>query len=133
MPSDALCMLICIFHTCMVIRMTDLIPDGAGINEEDIARSAPLVRALAVQRLEMIWRACEPHINLTQDDRDLGYKPDPRFIEAGIRVVDRLSSLYGLLKPVASADQGVDQGRAELQEAAAAAIMALEQKLQGGG
>ena len=90
--------------------MSDIELGSSGITEEDIARSAPLVRALAVQRLEMIWRNCQPHIELSQQDLEDGRKPDPRFVEAGIRVVDRLINLYGLLKPVAGAEQGPEQG-----------------------
>lgn len=77
--------------------------EGKGIRDEDIHDSAPLVRALAVQRLEQIWRACEPQI--------LGAagKPDPRFIEAGIRVIDRLAKLYRLDQPVPGQDRDPDE------------------------
>lgn len=105
-----------------------LSPD-AGIGEEQVSASAPFVRALAVQRLEMIWRACEPHINLSPDDLELGHRPDPRFVEAGIRVIDRLSGLYGLLKPIAPASSGPDEGRDELRSKAEALIMELEQRV----
>lgn len=90
-----------------------------GIGDEQVAESAPLVRALVVQRLEQIWSACEPHIT-----GDAG-KPDPRFIEAGIRVTDRLARLYRLDDPVPSQDAGegdrvpmvdlVTRGLAELE------------------
>jgi hypothetical protein len=98
-----------------------MVPGEAGINEEQVAESAPLVRAMVVQRLEMIWRACEPHI-LPPDD-DLGpRKPDPRFVEAGIRVTDRLINLYGLLKS--------SQGPADAEEVAGdAQVLAAQQKL----
>jgi hypothetical protein len=67
--------------------------DGYGIGEEQVTGSAPMVRALLVQRLEQIWSVCEPHVK--QD-----VKPDPRFIEAGIRVLDRLARLYRLDSPL---------------------------------
>lgn len=76
-----------------------MVPGDAGINEEHVAESAPMVRALVVQRLEQVWRACEPHINPDPDDVALGFRRDPRYIEAGIRVLDRLTAIYGLLKP----------------------------------
>jgi hypothetical protein len=109
--------------------MTQLIPEGAGIGEEQVAASAPLVRALAVQRLEMIWRACEPHIHMSQEDLDLGRKPDPRFIEAGIRVVDRLTSIYGLLKPQASTDVVDKTSLEEQRQAVLSQITSLEAKI----
>lgn len=127
-------MLICIFVGGTLGPMThDIIPSEAGITEEDIARSAPLVRALVVQRLEMIWRNCEPHIQLTKEDVELGRRPDPRFVEAGIRVNDRLTALYGLLKPVASGEQGPEAGVEELRAGAEAAIRALESKINDQG
>ena len=65
-----------------------------GIADEQIHDSAPLVRALLVERLEQIWTTCEPHVT-----GEVG-KPDPRFIEAGIRVLDRLAKLYRLDQPI---------------------------------
>jgi hypothetical protein len=64
-----------------------------GIGDQQVADAAPYVRALVVQRLEMLWRACEPHIDGT------GGKPDPRYLETGVRVIDRLSRLYRLDAP----------------------------------
>jgi len=65
-----------------------------GIADEQIHESAPYVRALLVERLEQIWTTCEPHIT-----GETG-KPDPRWAEAGIRVLDRLAKLYRLDQPV---------------------------------
>jgi hypothetical protein len=110
--------------------MNEIELGSAGITEEDISRSAPLVRALAVQRLELIWRNCEPHIDLSPDDLELGRKPDPRFIEAGIRVVDRLTALYGLLKPVASGEGVTNEGIEATRQNAITAIEALEAKIR---
>jgi hypothetical protein len=73
----------------MLMNMDELTDAAAGIREEDVAASAPMVRALLVQRLEQIWSQCEPHVTGE-------LKPDPRFIEAGIRVLDRLAKLYRL-------------------------------------
>ena len=72
---------------------------GKGIGDEQVADSAPLVRALVVQRLEQIWSTCEPHVTGAHG------KPDPRFVEAGIRVLDRLAKLYRLDLPVPGSDQ----------------------------
>jgi hypothetical protein len=100
--------------------MTD-VPDlhGKGIGDEQVAESAPLVRALVVERLEKMWRTCEPQILGTAG------KPDPRFIEAGIRITDRLMRLYRLDAPAPHPDAGegdrvpmidlVTRGLAELE------------------
>lgn len=104
--SSILCILICIFEPDTLnpvdgweSKPTSLELGSRGIRDEDIHDSAPLVRALVVERLEKIWRNCEPFIDGT------GGKPDPRFIEAGIRVCDRLSKLYRLEQPVPGSDQ----------------------------
>lgn len=74
------------------------VPITQGLSDEDLSRQAGLVRALLVQRLEQIWRTVEPHVNGNLEAE--GLKPDPRFIEAGIRVLDRLSKVYRLDDPV---------------------------------
>jgi hypothetical protein len=74
-------------------------PAPRGIADEQIHDSAPLVRALLVERLEQIWSTVVPHVT-----GEVG-KPDPRFIEAGIRVLDRLARLYRLDQPVPGAEQ----------------------------
>lgn len=99
------------------------VPHGAGISDEQVASSAPLVRALAVARYEAIWRACEPHI-----DTDLG-KPDPRFIEAGIRVVDRLVKLYRLESPQPGTPEPDTGSITDARGLVAAKLEALEARL----
>ena len=113
--------------------MTSLpVSNGAGIGEEEVATSAPFVRALVVQRLEQVWAAVEPHILVSREDRELGHRPDPRFVEAGIRVLDRLGNIYGLSKP-ARANEGSDLvGVEELRAAAEEQIRQLERKMRDG-
>lgn len=73
---------------------------GRGISDENITEAGPFVRALIVARLEQAWRACDPHIQVQRNpDTGLIMRPDPRFIEAGIRILDRLSDLYRLKLP----------------------------------
>lgn len=109
----------------------NLVPGTAGISDDQVSEAAPMVRALVVSRLEKIWRACEPHILLPDPEPgDPPRKPDPRFIEAGIRVNDRLIALYGLLKPQQAQDQDQDAGQEQV-EAAIARAKALEQRLRG--
>ena len=106
---------------------------AAGINDEQVAASAPMVRALAVQRLEVIWRACEPHIDLPPEHLEEGRKPDPRFVEAGIRVVDRLTALYGLLKPQHGSAEPDTDSRVDQRELARGKVAELEAKLRERG
>lgn len=101
---------------------SDLVPGKAGISDEQVAAASPMVRALVVERLEKIWRACEPYI-LPPETEGYQPKPDPRFVEAGIRVTDRLIALYGLLKPSGQGEDD-DQGALEGERAAAVAKVA---------
>ena len=102
----------------------DLIPGNAGIGDEQVAEAAPMVRALVVARLEMIWRACEPHIMPPPPEAgELQRRPDPRFVEAGIRVNDRLISLYGLLKT----NPGLDKPEETSQEQVDSALERLRE------
>ena len=103
--------------------MTELETPELGIGEEQIAGSAPLVRALVVQRLELMWRTCEPFI-----DASAG-KPDPRFIEAGIRVVDRLTKLYRLDSPVSGMNEPDSVTRTDTRELVRAQLVELEARM----
>lgn len=112
---------------------TDMVPGQAGINEEQVAEAAPQVRALVVQRLEQVWRACEPHINPREEDLEMGFRRDPRYIEAGIRVLDRLTAIYGLTKP-SQVQADPDSGSSLDQRALLAARLAeLEQRVSKPG
>lgn len=104
---------------------------ATGINDEHVAQSAPLVRALAVQRLELMWRACQPHIEPDQERLELGVKPDPRFIEAGIRITDRLIGLYQLLKPQHAMSEPDPANRVDQRDLVRAQVAALEEKVRG--
>lgn len=106
------------------------LPIEAGIGEEQVASSAPLVRALAVQRYETIWRACQPHIDLPQEQLDEGRRPDPRFIEAGIRVTDRLVALYQLLKPQHAMSEPDPSSKQDQRELVRTKVSELEGKIR---
>jgi hypothetical protein len=95
-------MLICIFAQGTLGPVTELDLSGKGIRDEDIHESAPLVRALVLQRLEQLWRTLDPYVS-----GDAG-KPDPRFLESGIRVLDRLVKLYRLDRPVPQTPEATD-------------------------
>lgn len=98
-------MLICIFAGG---PMREIQGAELGIGEDEVTKSSPMVRALLVQRLEQIWSVVQPHV--TGD-----VKADPRFIEAGIRVLDRLAKLYRLDQPLTQVPEtGVDERQVAL-------------------
>lgn len=90
-----------------------------GLGEDQLATNAPYVRALLVQRLEQTWSVCEPHVTGQ-------VKSDPRFVEAGIRVLDRLAKLFRLDQPVSGGQDEADQNPEILRQAARAQIRELE-------
>ncbi len=100
--------------------------DGYGIGEEQVTGSAPMVRALLVQRLEQIWSQCEPHVTGT-------VKPDPRFIEAGIRVLDRLARLYRLDAPLTGGGAADPDPAGTALQAAVDQITELEARMRADG
>jgi hypothetical protein len=64
---------------------------------------------------------------------DLGeflYKPDPRFIEAGMRCVRDLALLYRLHAPTASMSEPDPGGRVDARELVRAQLVELEARTQ---
>jgi len=92
----------------------ELGPAPREISEEQLTEDGPRVRALIVQRLELVWARCEQRI---RDDMD-GTRPiDPRFLEIALRAEKDLALHYRLSKvpaPVEEEDdpsiQAVDRG-----------------------
>jgi hypothetical protein len=114
---------------CILMGMWQIESDQAGIRDEDVTASVPFVRALVVQRLEQAWRACDPHIQVqVNPDTGLVMRPDPRFIEAGLRILDRLSSLYRLNAPQSSMPDVDLEGRAGIQGIVRAQIEEMENR-----
>lgn len=104
-------------------------PAAPGIGDEHLSASAPLVRALVVARLERIWAVCEPYI-LGEDLDGARLRPDPRFVEAGIRVLDRLAAIYRLDKPVPPTP-GVLEGGRDPRELVLEQLAELEHRMGG--
>ena len=103
---------------------------SAGITEENVNQSQPLVRALVVQRLEKIWRTCEPHIEVPVDGEGSPlYKADPRFVEAGIRVCDRLAKLYHLEQPQVSGNEPDKASLMDQRELARQQVLELSARM----
>lgn len=124
-------MLICIFARSMIAGMEPLqIPQGAGISDEHLTQDAPYVRALVIARLEQAWRACEPHLMVQENPATgLVMRPDVRFVEAGIRIIDRLATLYRLHHPAKGSSEE-HQGREAVAGRVLAQIEEMEAKME---
>lgn len=75
-------------------------PSLPAIFDEDLVAKAPYMRYLIGNRLEEIWNVCLPHVDGT------AARPDHRYVETGMRVLERMSRLYRLDAP-ASAPEAV--------------------------
>lgn len=64
------------------------------LDDAKVQEDAPTIRAELVRRLEYLWGVLQPYMEPSEDRR-----PDPRYVEAGIRVLDRLMRLYRLDAP----------------------------------
>lgn len=75
------------------------INEGTGIRvgEEHLRADQERARGLVLSRLQQIWDVVQPHLDGTVQEE--GRTPDPRMVETGIRVLDRVSKLYRLLEP----------------------------------
>lgn len=121
-------MLICMFALAhswtMQLERTDLV-----LTDTDLSRDQARMRALVAGRLERIWGACEPHLSLREDPiSGEPVKPDVRFLEAGIRVLDRLSRLYRLDQP-AQADPEAGRSTPGARELVKAGLAELEARM----
>ena len=81
-------------HVAYAMHMTyELGPAPREISEEQLQQDGPRVRALAIQRLELIWQVVEKRI---RDDLDGTRPADPRHLEIGLRAVKDETLLYRL-------------------------------------
>lgn len=99
------------------------------IGDQELQDSQPAVRALVVHRLEQIWSVIEPHVDGSRAEE--GWQPDVRFVEAGIRCLDRLARLYRLQDPGRS-DDGVSEATLDAREVALRALAEVEARMGGG-
>lgn len=106
------------------------LPRMPGIRDEEISDSAPTVRALIVHRLEQIWSTIEPHVNGSRAEE--GWSPDVRFVEAGIRCLDRLAKVYRLDQPVAANPLAGDVA-SDTRALVAAQLAEIEERMRDAG
>lgn len=60
-----------------------------GLDEDLIAAQQGLVRGQLIGRLETLWEYAMENLHA-------GERPDPRFAELGVRILDRIAKLYRL-------------------------------------
>lgn len=104
------------------------------VTDTDISRDQGRVRALVLHRLERIWAACEPNLVTVIDPmtQEVLAKPDVRFVEAAVRVTDRLARMYRLDQP-AAADPAEGRVPEATRELVSRRLDELEARMSGPG
>lgn len=95
---------------------------GVVLGEEELARVKPAARALLAGRLERIWLACEPFV-----DVGVGSGADVRMIELALKTVDRLMRVYEVTLPDRAGSESVPELSATSARRARA-LAALEER-----
>lgn len=86
--------------------MRELGPGGMPeITEENLVESQPRVRALLMQRYELMWSVVEARI---KDDREEIRPLDPRLLEIGKGILKEESALYRLGRPMQVIEEDPD-------------------------
>jgi hypothetical protein len=93
----------------------DLSPAGMPqITDDHVIADGPRVRALVIHRLEMVWKACAPHLD-AEGMAERGERPDPRMVQIAFNTCRELTDQYRLKKPSVPTDdesvEGADEAR----------------------
>lgn len=83
------------------------------LTDEQVREQGPAIRGQLIQRLERLWQLTEAEI----ERGELEQRQDPRFIELGLRTLDRIAKLYRLLDaPKAVAEEPEDESVVSLRQ-----------------
>lgn len=82
------------------------------LTDEQVQEQGPAVRGQLIQRLERIWEVVSGEI----ERGELEAHQDPRFLELGLRTLDRIAKLYRLLDaPKGQVEEPEDEGAVVLR------------------
>ena len=101
------------------------------LRSEDLEAKRPEHRALILGRLEMLWRACEPHVAGVDANGEPMF-PDYRYVDLGARILDRQIRILEVLKPDPPVDDPVEHGRPAAAVKASKDLLELEARMRGG-
>lgn len=101
--------------------------DNRPLDEQTLSQDAPFVRALVAARLEVLWQQVNGHI---QSRADVELEPDVRVVEAGVRILKSLSSLYRLDSPAGTPEELVGGTNLSTRALVAAQLDTLEQRMR---
>lgn len=101
--------------------------DRRPLDEQTISQDAPFVRALVAARLELLWQQVNGHI-VSRADVEL--EPDVRVVEAGVRILKSLSTLYRLDAPAGTPEELVGGTNLSTRALVSAQLEQMEQRLR---
>ena len=103
----------------------------ASLGTRDLENQRAGNRAILANRLEMIWRACEPHVRGVDGEGNEIFV-DFRFVDLGARVLDRLGKVLQVHLPDPELPPEVDLERDPNAVIVSQGLDALEARLRGG-
>lgn len=106
-------------------RMDLIKVDRPRLDDTDLSQDAPYMRALVAQRLEVLWQQVQGHI---QARADVELEPDVRVVEAGVRILKGLSTLYRLDAPAGTPEELVGGTNLSTRALVAAQLEELEKR-----
>lgn len=83
------------------------------LTDEQVREQGPAIRGQLIQRLERLWQLIEAEI----ERGELEQHQDPRFLDLGLRTLDRIAKLYRLLDaPKAVPEEAEDDAMVSLRQ-----------------
>lgn len=94
------------------------------LTDAQVAKASSLVRGLVAQRLELLWQQVERAVLEAQEEGD---RVDPRLIQQGVGVLDRMARVWRLDERVPDEPEKDEAGkRRQLVDRALAELEVLE-------
>lgn len=97
------------------------------LDDQALSQDAPYVRALVAGRLEELWQQVHGHI---ESRNDAEMEPDVRVVEAGVRILKGLSTLYRLDAPAGTPEELVGGTNLSTRALVSAQLEQMEARLR---
>lgn len=102
------------------------------LTDKELGSRRPELRALILGRLELLWAACEPHVTGVDANGD-PFFPDYRYVDLGMRIMDRETRLLKVLVADEPEEALVIEGRDPNAVKASRDLDAIEARLRDRG
>jgi hypothetical protein len=109
----------------------EAMPNHPSLDEDMLAEVAPYVRAEVFRRLERLWNALEPYVDGSKGEDGVVRRPDPRLMDAAVRVLWQLGRLARLDAPSRKPDE-IPAAGPDVLEVVARSLAELEARMGPG-